>query len=65
MSELHRNVIGGVAGEGIPNVSPSNTHEVVGFNARASADDAKAAIAAARDASFRYPAASRHPKGGS
>ena len=53
MSELHRNVIGGewVAGEGIPNFSPSNTHEVVGFYARASADDAKAAIAAARDAS--------------
>jgi len=56
MSELHRNFIGGewVAGEGIPNVNPSNTHEVVGFYARASADDAQAAIAAARDASHAW-----------
>jgi alpha-ketoglutaric semialdehyde dehydrogenase len=56
MSELHRNFIGGewVAGEAIPNFNPSNTDEVVGFYARASADDAIAAIAAARDASHAW-----------
>jgi aldehyde dehydrogenase (NAD+) len=56
MSELHRNVIGGewVAGEAIPNFNPSNTDEVVGLYGRASADDAMAAIAAARDASHAW-----------
>jgi aldehyde dehydrogenase (NAD+) len=58
MSELHRNYIGGewVGGEAIPNVNPSDTKEVVGEFARATAADAKAAIAAAKAA---FPSWSR------
>ncbi len=50
--ELHKNLIGGewVEGEPAENRNPSNTDEVVGLYARASAEDAGAAIAAARDA---------------
>jgi aldehyde dehydrogenase (NAD+) len=52
MSELHRNYIGGewIDGEAIPNVNPSDTKEVVGEFARATAADTKAAIAAAKAA---------------
>ncbi|WP_353644212.1 aldehyde dehydrogenase family protein [Mesorhizobium sp. WSM2239] len=58
MSELFRNLIGGewVDGEAIPNINPSDTNDVVGEYARASKDDAQAAIAAARAA---FPAWSR------
>jgi acyl-CoA reductase-like NAD-dependent aldehyde dehydrogenase len=58
MDELHRNYIAGewVGGEAIPNINPSNTDEVVGHYARASASDATAAIAAAKAA---FPAWSR------
>lgn len=58
MEDLHKNYIGGEwrEGEAAPNVNPSNTDHVVGHYARASADDAKAAIAAAKDA---FPAWSR------
>ena len=58
MGELHKNYIGGewVEGEPVANLNPSNTREVVGRYARASLDDANAAIAAARDA---FPAWSR------
>jgi alpha-ketoglutaric semialdehyde dehydrogenase len=53
MDDLHRNYIDGewVDGEAVPNVNPSDTNEVVGTFARASASDAKAAIAAAKAAS--------------
>jgi aldehyde dehydrogenase (NAD+) len=58
MDELHRNYIAGewVDGEAIPDINPSNTNEVVGYFARATADDARAAIAAAKSA---FPAWSR------
>jgi aldehyde dehydrogenase (NAD+) len=58
MEDLHKNYIAGEwrDGEAAPNVNPSNTGEVIGHYARASADDAKAAIAAAKDA---FPAWSR------
>lgn len=55
---LHANLIDGewVEGEAVPNINPSNTDEVVGEYARATVDDAKAAIAAAKAA---FPAWSR------
>jgi aldehyde dehydrogenase (NAD+) len=58
VSDLHRNYIAGewVGGEGVPNVNPSNTGDVIGHYARATAADAAAAIAAAKAA---FPAWSR------
>jgi aldehyde dehydrogenase (NAD+) len=58
MEDLHKNLIDGewVGGEGIPNINPSNTNEVVGLYARASAEDVQRAIAAAKAA---FPAWSR------
>ena len=58
VTDLHRNYIAGewVGGEAIPDVNPSNTGEVVGYYARATADDVKNAIAAAKAA---FPAWSR------
>ncbi|MDP1731490.1 MAG: aldehyde dehydrogenase family protein [Devosia sp.] len=58
MSELHKNLINGewVGTDGIENVNPSNTNEVVGLYARATADETRTAIAAARAA---FPAWSR------
>ena len=58
MDELHRNLIDGewVGTEGKDNINPSNTNEVVGTYAQASADDAQRAIAAAKAA---FPAWSR------
>jgi acyl-CoA reductase-like NAD-dependent aldehyde dehydrogenase len=58
MEDLHRNLIDGewVGAEGGENINPSNTNEVVGLYARASADDTKRAIAAAKAA---YPAWAR------
>jgi hypothetical protein len=55
---LHENLIDGewVGGEAISDINPSNTDDVVGEYARASAGDAKAAIAAAKAA---FPAWSR------
>ncbi|MGX1098803.1 aldehyde dehydrogenase family protein [Amorphus sp. MBR-141] len=55
---LHENLIGGawVGGEAVPNVNPSNTDDVVGDYARATAADADAAVAAARAA---FPSWSR------
>ncbi len=55
---LHQNLIAGewVGADGVENINPSNTNEVVGVYARASADDAKNAIAAAKAA---FPAWSR------
>ncbi|RVI40432.1 aldehyde dehydrogenase family protein, partial [Sinorhizobium meliloti] len=55
---LHQNLIAGewVSGDGVANINPSNTDDVVGEYARASAEDAKAAIAAAKAA---FPAWSR------
>lgn len=52
MDELHRNYIAGewVEGEPVPNINPSDTNEVVGHYVRATADDAKGAIAAAKAA---------------
>jgi len=52
MGELYRNLIDGewVGGDAIPNVSPSDTNDIVGDYARASKADAEAAIAAARAA---------------
>ncbi|MDO8361026.1 MAG: aldehyde dehydrogenase family protein, partial [Devosia sp.] len=58
MEDLHRNLIDGewVGGEGAPNINPSNTSEVVGLYARATAEDTQRAIAAAKAA---FPAWSR------
>src|SRR5690606_15302643 len=58
MTELHKNLIDGewVDGEGIDNINPSNTNEVVGVYARATAEDTQRAIAAAKAA---FPAWSR------
>lgn len=55
---LHHNLIAGewVGSNGVENINPSNTNEVVGLYARASHDDAKTAIAAAKAA---FPAWSR------
>ncbi|GMB79741.1 aldehyde dehydrogenase family protein [Shinella zoogloeoides] len=49
---LHKNLIAGewVSGDASANINPSNTNDVVGNYARASAEDTKAAIAAARAA---------------
>jgi aldehyde dehydrogenase (NAD+) len=58
MAELHKNLINGewVGGEGADNINPSNTNEIVGTYARASVEDTKNAIAAAKAA---FPAWSR------
>jgi acyl-CoA reductase-like NAD-dependent aldehyde dehydrogenase len=58
MTELHKNLINGewVGTDGIENINPSNTNEVVGLYARATADETKTAIAAAKAA---FPAWSR------
>lgn len=55
---LHRNLIDGewVEGEPVPNINPSNLKDVVGEYARATAEDARRAIAAAKAA---FPAWSR------
>lgn len=52
MLDMHANLIAGewVDGEGVPNVNPSNTDDVVGSYARATAADVAAAIRGARDA---------------
>ena len=52
MNELKPNLIGGnwVQGEAIANINPSDQSEVVGYFARASAEDAQTAIAAAKAA---------------
>jgi alpha-ketoglutaric semialdehyde dehydrogenase len=54
----HRNYIGGewVDGEAVANINPSNTEEIIGYYARGSSDDAKAAIEAAKGA---FPSWSR------
>jgi acyl-CoA reductase-like NAD-dependent aldehyde dehydrogenase len=58
MAELHKNLINGewVGSDGIENINPSNTAEVVGLYARATAEETKQAIAAAKAA---FPAWSR------
>ncbi len=58
MEELHRNYIAGewTEGEAAPDINPSNTSEIVGHFARATAEDATRAIAAAKAA---FPAWSR------
>lgn len=55
---IHQNLIGGewVGGDGIANINPSNTADVVGIYARATAEDTRNAIAAANAA---FPAWSR------
>ncbi|MDG4869602.1 aldehyde dehydrogenase family protein, partial [Guyparkeria sp. 1SP6A2] len=55
---IHPNLIAGawVGSEAIKNVNPSNTDDVVGEYARASVEDTRAAIAAAKAA---FPAWSR------
>ncbi|AYM14773.1 MULTISPECIES: aldehyde dehydrogenase family protein [Agrobacterium] len=49
---LHQNLVAGewVGSDGVENVNPSDTRDVVGVYARASVDDAHAAIAAAKAA---------------
>ncbi|THV12607.1 aldehyde dehydrogenase family protein [Rhizobium rhizophilum] len=49
---IHQNLIAGewVGTEGVENINPSNTNDVVGVYARASAEDAQSAIAAAKAA---------------
>ena len=58
MSEMKPNLIAGdwVAGEGAPNINPSDTGDIIGHYARASAAQTEAAIAAAKAA---FPAWSR------
>ncbi|UJW86929.1 aldehyde dehydrogenase family protein [Devosia sp. SL43] len=58
MAELHKNLINGewVGSDGAENINPSNTSEVVGVYARATAEETKQAIAAAKAA---FPAWSR------
>jgi len=58
MAELHKNLIDGewVGSDGVENINPSNTAEVVGVYARATAEETKQAIAAAKAA---FPAWSR------
>jgi aldehyde dehydrogenase (NAD+) len=55
---IHQNLIAGewVGADGVENINPSNTDDVVGTYARASVEDTKAAIAAAKAA---FPAWSR------
>ncbi|KAB2693736.1 aldehyde dehydrogenase family protein [Brucella intermedia] len=55
---INQNLIAGewVGGDGIANINPSDTNDLVGTYARATADDTKAAIAAAKAA---FPAWSR------
>lgn len=55
---IHKNLIAGewVGSDAVANINPSNTNDVIGEYARASADDAKTAIAAAKAA---FPAWSR------
>jgi aldehyde dehydrogenase (NAD+) len=55
---VHQNLIAGewVGGDGIANINPSDTKDVVGTYARATAEDTRAAIAAAKAA---FPAWSR------
>ena len=55
---IHQNLIAGewVGSDAVKNINPSNTNDVVGEYARASAEDTKAAIAAAKAA---FPAWSR------
>ena len=55
---IHQNLIAGewVGGDGVANINPSDTNDVVGTYARANAEDTKAAIAAAKAA---FPAWSR------
>jgi aldehyde dehydrogenase (NAD+) len=50
---IHQNLIAGewVGADGVENINPSNTGDVVGTYARASVEDTKAAIAAAKAAS--------------
>jgi acyl-CoA reductase-like NAD-dependent aldehyde dehydrogenase len=58
MTELHKNLIDGewVGSDGVENINPSNIKEVVGVYARATAEETKQAIAAAKAA---FPAWSR------
>lgn len=58
MAELHKNLINGewVGSDGVENINPSNIAEVVGVYARATAEETKQAIAAAKVA---FPAWSR------
>ncbi|KAB2681877.1 MULTISPECIES: aldehyde dehydrogenase family protein [Brucella/Ochrobactrum group] len=55
---VHQNLIAGewVGGDGIANINPSDTNDVVGTYARATVEDTKAAIAAAKET---FPAWSR------
>ncbi len=58
MAELHKNLINGewVGTDGVENINPSNIKDVVGVYARATAEETKQAIAAAKAA---FPAWSR------
>ncbi|MGK9055575.1 aldehyde dehydrogenase family protein [Neorhizobium petrolearium] len=58
MSELHKNLIDGewVGTDGVENINPSNLNDVVGIYARASEEETRRAIAAAKAA---FPAWSR------
>ena len=58
MTELHKNLIDGewVGSDGVENINPSNINEVVGVYARATVEETKQAIAAAKAA---FPAWSR------
>ena len=58
MTQLHKNLIDGewVGSDGVENINPSNINEVVGVYARATVEETKQAIAAAKAA---FPAWSR------
>ena len=55
-SHVNPNLINGewVEGEAAPNINPSDTNDVVGYYARATLDDARQAIAAAKAAAPRW-----------
>ena len=56
MSQIRANLIGGerIAGDGVPDINPSDTGDVVALYARASTADAEAAVLAARAAFPRW-----------
>ncbi|MGN6548952.1 MAG: aldehyde dehydrogenase family protein [Pararhizobium sp.] len=53
---IHQNLIAGewIGTDAVPNINPSNTNDVVGEYARATADDARQAIAAAKAAAHSW-----------
>ena len=64
VTDLHKNYIAGewVGGDGVPNINPSNTNDVVGEYARADRAQTETAIAAAKAAFPAWSATSREAR---